>query len=88
MSDPRSMRTANVEYPFHDRDMLATACGRVCMHRRRSTSLPCCQSAARNQSVDDGIWLVSFVHSRIYRSGAEDGATFLHVRDDARDGFA
>lgn len=28
-----------VEYPFHDRDVLVTACGRICMHRR-STSPP------------------------------------------------
>jgi transposase InsO family protein len=24
-----------VEYPFHDRDVLVTACGRICMHRKK-----------------------------------------------------
>ena len=24
-----------VEYPFHDRDILVTACGRICMHRKK-----------------------------------------------------
>jgi len=35
-----------LSYPMHDRDILVTACGRICMHRRRSTSPPCWQ--ARN----------------------------------------
>ena len=30
-----------LEYPFHDRDVLVTACGRICMHGKRSTSRPC-----------------------------------------------
>jgi transposase InsO family protein len=30
-----------VEYPFHDRDILVTACGRICMHRKKITSQPC-----------------------------------------------
>ena len=32
-----------VEYPFHDSDILVTACGRICMQGRRSTSRPCSQ---------------------------------------------
>jgi Integrase core domain len=28
-------------YPFHDRDILVTACGRICMHRKKSTSQSC-----------------------------------------------
>ncbi len=24
-----------VQYPFHDRDILVTACGRICMHRKK-----------------------------------------------------
>ncbi|MER8640800.1 integrase core domain-containing protein, partial [Mesorhizobium sp. M1365] len=24
-----------LEYPFHDRDILVTACGRICMHRKK-----------------------------------------------------
>jgi transposase InsO family protein len=53
----------NLTYPFHDRDILVTACGRICMHRKKiniSTVL-----AGQNlgiKEVDDGIWLVSFIH--------------------------
>ena len=25
----------DVDYPFHDRDVLVTACGRICMHRKK-----------------------------------------------------
>ena len=48
----------DVEYPFHDRDILVTACGRICMHRKKiniSTRLGI-------REVDEGIWLVSFMH--------------------------
>src|SRR3546814_4443775 len=24
-----------IDYPFHDRDLLVTCCGRVCMHRKK-----------------------------------------------------
>jgi transposase InsO family protein len=50
-------------YPLHDRDILVTACGRICLHRKKiniSTVL-----AGQNlgiKEVDDGIWLVSFMH--------------------------
>jgi hypothetical protein len=27
-------------YPFHDRDILVTACGRLCLHRKKRTSRP------------------------------------------------
>ena len=29
-----------VEYPFHDKDILVTACGRICMQRKKSTYRP------------------------------------------------
>jgi transposase InsO family protein len=52
----------DLTYPFHDRDILVTACGRICLHRKKiniSTVL-----AGQNlgiKEVDDGIWLVSFM---------------------------
>jgi transposase InsO family protein len=52
----------DLEYPFHDRDVTVTNCGRICMHRKKinvSTVL-----AGQNlgiKEVDDGIWLVSFI---------------------------
>ena len=24
-----------IDYPFHDKDILVTACGRICMHRKK-----------------------------------------------------
>jgi transposase InsO family protein len=50
-------------YPFHDRDILVTACGRICMHRKKihiSTVLGGQRLGIKE--VDDGIWLVSFMH--------------------------
>ena len=49
-------------YPFHDRDIIVTACGRICMHRKKiniSTVLAGQRLGIRE--VDDGIWLVSFM---------------------------
>ena len=43
-------------YPFHDRDKLVTACGRICMHRKKiniSTALAGQKSGIKE--VDDGI---------------------------------
>jgi hypothetical protein len=47
-------------YPFHDRDVLITACGRIYLHRKKiniSTVL-----AGQKLGIDEGIWLVSFSH--------------------------
>ena len=65
-------------YPFHDRDVLITACGRLCLHRKRvNVSSVLAGQRLRIQEVDDGIWLVSFMllRSRIFRPGAENLAT-------------
>ena len=52
-----------VEYPFHDRDILVTACGRVCMHRKKiNISTVLAGQKLGIKEVDDGIWLVSFMH--------------------------
>ena len=33
---PRTYRgLPELTYPLHDRDVLVTACGRICMHRKR-----------------------------------------------------
>lgn len=52
-----------LSYPFHDRDVLVTACGRLCLHRKKiniSTVLAGQRLGIRE--VDEGIWLVSFMH--------------------------
>ncbi len=50
-------------YPLHDRDVLATACGRICMHRKRvSISHVLAGQRVGIKEVDEGIWIVSFMH--------------------------
>ncbi len=51
-----------VEYPFHDRDILVTACGRICMHRKKiNISSVLAGHRLGLKEVDDAIWLVSFM---------------------------
>jgi hypothetical protein len=53
----------DLDYPFHDRDILVTACGRICMHRKKiSISTVLAGQWLGIKEVDDGIWLVSFMH--------------------------
>ena len=52
-----------LNYPFHDRDILVTACGRICMMRKRiNISIVLAGQRLGIKEVDDGIWLVSFMH--------------------------
>lgn len=52
-----------VEYPFHDRDILVTACGRICMMRKKiNVSTVLAGQRLGIKEVDDGIWLLSFMH--------------------------
>ncbi|UHD44071.1 transposase [Aureimonas altamirensis] len=52
-----------VKYPFHDRDILVTACGRICMHRKKiNVSTVLAGQRLGLKEVDDGIWLLSFMH--------------------------
>jgi transposase InsO family protein len=51
-----------VNYPFHDRDVLVTACGRICMHRKKiNISTVLAGQKLGIKEVDEGIWLVSFM---------------------------
>ncbi len=50
-------------YPFHDRDVVTTACGRFCLHRKRiNVSTVLAGQKLGIKEVDEGIWLVSFLH--------------------------
>jgi transposase InsO family protein len=52
-----------IEYPFHDRDVLVTACGRICMHRKKiNISTVMAGQRLGIKEVDEAIWLVSFMH--------------------------
>jgi transposase InsO family protein len=51
-----------IEYPFHDKDLLVTNCGRICMHRKKiNISTVMAGQRLGIKEVDDGIWLVSFM---------------------------
>lgn len=51
-----------LSYPLHDRDALITACGRLCMYRKRiNISTVLAGQKVGVKEVDDGIWLVSFM---------------------------
>ena len=53
----------DIENPFHDRDALVIACGRICMHRKKiNVSTVLAGQRLGIKEVDDGIWLVSFMH--------------------------
>jgi hypothetical protein len=52
-----------VTYPLHDKDVLVTACGRICMHRKRvNISTVLAGQRLGIKEIDEGIWLVSFMH--------------------------
>jgi hypothetical protein len=51
-----------IEYPLHDRDALVTACGRICMHRKKiNISTVMAGQRLGLKQVDDGIWVVTFM---------------------------
>ncbi len=51
-----------LKYPLHDRDVLVTACGRICMHRKRvNVSTVLAGQRVGIKEVDEGIWIVSFM---------------------------
>jgi transposase InsO family protein len=52
-----------ITYPLHDRDVVVTACGRICMHRKRiNLSTVLAGQRVGIKEVDEGIWIVSFMH--------------------------
>ena len=52
----------DVDYPFHDKDILVTACGRICMRRKKiNVSTVLAGQKLGIKEVDDAIGLVSFM---------------------------
>jgi hypothetical protein len=52
----------DLTYPLHERDLLVTACGRICMQRKRiNISTVLAGQRLGIKEVDDGIWIVSFM---------------------------
>jgi transposase InsO family protein len=62
-ASPRPYRgLPELTYPLHDRDVLVTACGRICMHRKRiNLSGVLAGQRVGIKEVDEGIWIVSFM---------------------------
>lgn len=61
-STPTYRGLPQVDYPFHDRDVLGTSCGRICMHRKKiNISVFMASQKLGIKEVDDGIWLASFM---------------------------
>ena len=53
----------DVHYPFHDREVIVTACGRICMQRKKiNLSTVMAGQKLGIKEVEDGIRLVSFMH--------------------------
>jgi hypothetical protein len=53
----------DLAYPLHDRDILVTACGRICLNRKKiNVSTVLAGHTLGIKEVDEGIWLVSFMH--------------------------
>jgi hypothetical protein len=51
-----------ITHPFHDRDVVVTACGRICMHRKKiNISTVLAGQRFGIKEVDDAIWIVSFM---------------------------
>jgi len=63
-SSPRRYRgLGDLHYPFHDRTITVTQCGRLCMNRRKiNLSLVFAGQNVGVKQIDERIWLVSFMH--------------------------
>jgi transposase InsO family protein len=49
-------------YPFHDRTVLVTNCGRLCLYRKKiNLTMSLAGQYVGIKEVDDGIWLISFM---------------------------
>ena len=49
-------------YPFHDRTVVVTSCGRLCLYNKKiNLSVSLAGQAVGVKEVDPGIWLVSFM---------------------------
>jgi hypothetical protein len=52
-----------LSYPLHDREILVTACGRICLHRKKiNLSTVFAGQTIGIKEVDGAVWLVSFMH--------------------------
>jgi hypothetical protein len=70
-----------VDYPFHDRELLVTACGRICLHRKKiHLSTVLAGQRIGIKEVDHGIRIVSFMRYDLGYFGLEQRT--LHPLDN------
>ena len=51
-----------LDYPFHDRTVVVTTCGRICLHNKKINLSHVFQGQTVGlKEVDEGVWLVSFM---------------------------
>lgn len=51
-----------LEYPFHDRTLVVTTCGRICLHNKKiNLSHVFAGQTLGIKEVDDNVWLASFM---------------------------
>ena len=48
-------------YPLHDRDVLVTACGQICMHQKRVNVSTVLAGQRLGIKEVEGIWIVTFM---------------------------
>jgi hypothetical protein len=64
--------SAGTDLIFHDRDVIITACGRLWLHCKRiNISTALAGQKLGTKEVDEGIWLVSFMHHDLGYFGPE-----------------
>jgi hypothetical protein len=52
-----------LDYPFHDRTITVTRCGRICFNRQKiNLSTVFAGQSVGFKQISEHIWLVSFVH--------------------------
>jgi putative transposase len=63
-SSPRPYKgLGELEYPFHDKTITVTTCGRICYERQKvNLSTVFAGQKVGIKQIDDHIWLVSFMH--------------------------
>src|SRR5882724_11787449 len=53
----------DIDYPLHDKTIVVTRCGRICLGKKRiNISIVLAGQKLGVKEVDDGIWLASFMH--------------------------
>jgi putative transposase len=69
------------DYPFHDRAIRVTSCGRICIGRRKiNVSTALAGQTLGVREVEDQIWLVSFLDTSIMKGAGWNPAPIRSCR--------